>query len=133
MRARLYEGVLVRRSNGLAGLLFLPLLLLGLDRGFALRLQTRWRRLALAAALASATGHDRILSAGAPPCGNLILPTFEIHVYEGGLVVTGPTSTESGFTQPVELTTNETKLSGWVTLTRSNWWHGPASVVATLQ
>ena len=48
-------------------------------------------------------------------------------------MVTGPTSTEPGFRHPVELIFTETKLSGSVTLTRSNCLQGPAFVVASLQ
>jgi hypothetical protein len=53
--------------------------------------------------------------------------------YEGGLEVTGPTSTELGFRHPDVPCRAETKLSGSVTLTRSNSWQGPASVVTSFQ
>ncbi len=53
--------------------------------------------------------------------------------YEGGLSATGPTRTDSGLRQPMAACSADVKLSGSVTLTRSNWTHGPAAVSTSLQ
>ena len=53
--------------------------------------------------------------------------------YEGGVVVTGPTSTDCGLRHPVELSFTETKLSGSVILTRSKSLQGPALVATSFQ
>jgi hypothetical protein len=53
--------------------------------------------------------------------------------YDGGLLRTGPTSTDCGFKHPDEASFTGAKLSGCVTLTRSNSVHGSAFVVTSFQ
>src|SRR5713226_3240195 len=53
--------------------------------------------------------------------------------YGGGVLVTGPTWTRSGSRHPEEATSAGTRLSGSVTLTRSNCWHMPPGPETSLQ